>query len=283
MSFRVRAFTKLDPYLKKAQKMIVANDKTIISSAEFSQDKKIIALENTKSSPSIKLSVNPHSDYDDQFGSENVEIKDLELKEREYNCLNGEGILDLKELVKKTESDLLRIPNFGKGSLSHVNKVLQERGLILGFPLQVEEDNEGSQRLIPRSVRNMKIIDMDLSVREKNCFAAEGICDLKTLIQNTPFSLLKIPNFGNKSLRLVIEALRDRGLYLGMNSSFVTWVDSGSHSLAPRSVMNIKVEDMDLTVREGNCFVSEDIYDLKTLVAKKMQTLCESLTLVKSL
>jgi DNA-directed RNA polymerase subunit alpha len=60
-------------------------------------------------------------------------IEELELGVRAYNCLKNANIYTLKDLVSKTESDLLKTKHFGRKSLQQVKHVLDSMGLSLGM------------------------------------------------------------------------------------------------------------------------------------------------------
>ena len=58
-------------------------------------------------------------------------IEDLDLSERPRNCLKRAQINTVKELLTKSEDDLLNITNFGQKSLDEVKQKLDERGYSL--------------------------------------------------------------------------------------------------------------------------------------------------------
>ena len=60
-------------------------------------------------------------------------IEELELGVRAYNCLKNANIYTLRDLVSKTESDLLKTKHFGRKSLQQVKHVLDSMGLSLGM------------------------------------------------------------------------------------------------------------------------------------------------------
>ncbi len=60
-------------------------------------------------------------------------VEELELSVRSANCLKNENIVYIGDLVQKTESELLRTPNFGRKSLNEIREVLIEMGLELGL------------------------------------------------------------------------------------------------------------------------------------------------------
>ena len=66
-------------------------------------------------------------------------VDELELSVRSANCLKNDNIVYIGDLVRKTEAELLRTPNFGRKSLNEIKEVLSEMGLrfgmdILGWP-----------------------------------------------------------------------------------------------------------------------------------------------------
>jgi len=71
----------------------------------------------------------PPEEEDD--GVDSLLIEELDLGVRSYNCLKREGIQTVGDLVNKTESELLNIPNFGRKSIEEVVEKLEERGLAL--------------------------------------------------------------------------------------------------------------------------------------------------------
>jgi len=64
-------------------------------------------------------------------GLEEILIEELELGVRSYNCLKRAGIQTVGELVRKSESELNAIPNFGRKSIEEVEETLRVRGLGL--------------------------------------------------------------------------------------------------------------------------------------------------------
>ena len=83
-------------------------------------------------------------DPEDDYAEEEVEqfsfnknllrkVEELELSVRSANCLKNENIVYIGDLVQKTESELLRTPNFGRKSLNEIKEVLLEMGVELGM------------------------------------------------------------------------------------------------------------------------------------------------------
>jgi DNA-directed RNA polymerase subunit alpha len=64
-------------------------------------------------------------------GLDEILIEELELGVRSYNCLKRAGIQTVGDLVRKSESELNAIPNFGQKSIEEVIETLHARGLDL--------------------------------------------------------------------------------------------------------------------------------------------------------
>lgn len=60
-------------------------------------------------------------------------VDELELSVRSYNCLKNANISSIIELVKKTDSEMLKTRNFGRKSLNEIKEILEEMGLSLGM------------------------------------------------------------------------------------------------------------------------------------------------------
>jgi DNA-directed RNA polymerase subunit alpha len=65
----------------------------------------------------------------------NQSVAELRLSVRAGNCLEGEGILTIRDLVQRNEDQLLEIRNFGETTLAEVREKLATLGLHLGMRL----------------------------------------------------------------------------------------------------------------------------------------------------
>jgi len=80
----------------------------------------------------------------------NQTVQDLDLSVRANNCLESAKIVSVRDLVKKTDADLLKVRSFGKTSLREVKRKLADLGLSLGMDLdavipaadEAEEESE---------------------------------------------------------------------------------------------------------------------------------------------
>jgi DNA-directed RNA polymerase subunit alpha len=62
-----------------------------------------------------------------------MSLAELELSVRATNCLESEGITNVRQLVTKNEDQLLTVRNFGETTLKEVKAKLMEIGLSLGM------------------------------------------------------------------------------------------------------------------------------------------------------
>jgi len=65
-----------------------------------------------------------------------MSIEDLELSVRSFNCLKRAGISTVEDIIKMTESELMKVRNLGKKSLDEVTLKVQ----TLGLEFAKEED-----------------------------------------------------------------------------------------------------------------------------------------------
>src|SRR5437763_5456534 len=86
----------------------------------------------------------------DEFAYQNIErpplprndqldrsVDELELSVRSYNCLKNAGIKSIRDLVQRSEREMLATKNFGKKSLGEIREILQ--GMGLDFGMQFDE------------------------------------------------------------------------------------------------------------------------------------------------
>lgn len=64
-------------------------------------------------------------------------VDELELSVRSANCLKNDNIVYIGDLVRKTEAEMLKTPNFGRKSLNEIKEVLASMGLRFG--MEVDE------------------------------------------------------------------------------------------------------------------------------------------------
>ena len=84
-----------------------------------------------------ELQIEAGGDTPRTASNENLDksVEELELSVRSYNCLKNANIRTIRELVQKTEGEMLKTKNFGRKSLNEIKEILGTMGLSLGMRL----------------------------------------------------------------------------------------------------------------------------------------------------
>lgn len=89
-------------------------------------------------------------------------VDDLELTVRSANCLKGEDIFFIGDLVQRDENSLLRTPNLGKKSLNEIKTILATKDLSLGMKV----DGWPPPDLEPPAI-DSPVLEVDTSEKER--------------------------------------------------------------------------------------------------------------------
>jgi len=73
----------------------------------------------------------PEEEEDQSSKVLDMNIEDLDLSVRSFNCLKRANINTVADLAEKTEEDMMKVRNLGRKSLEEVKKKLEELGLSL--------------------------------------------------------------------------------------------------------------------------------------------------------
>ena len=93
---------------------------------DLKKNNKVIRAEIQKIEAKLKAKANKE---DEDFKKDH--ISNLLFTVRAENCLIGAGIHRISQLIKMTQDDLMRLPNFGKLSLKDVKDTLKANNLSL--------------------------------------------------------------------------------------------------------------------------------------------------------
>lgn len=77
--------------------------------------------------PVVQKIVPAHNEHLDKS------VDELELSVRSYNCLKNSDIKTIRDLVQKSEAEMLKTKNFGRKSLNEIKDILTSMGLGLGM------------------------------------------------------------------------------------------------------------------------------------------------------
>ena len=92
----------------------------------------------------INFDIEPEEEETSEVDEEMLRIKkllkmsvdELELSVRSHNCLKAANIKSIGDLVHRDEQEMLKFRNFGRKSLTELNKILEERGLHFGMNIE---------------------------------------------------------------------------------------------------------------------------------------------------
>lgn len=130
---------------------------------------------------------------------------------------------------QKTDYDRLILEITTDGSvtpedaLSFAAKLLKDYVQLfihLDEEVMVEEEPEEDEEVVrTRDILNMRVDELELSVRSSNCLRAANIQTIKDLVTKTESEMLKYRNFGRKSLNEISSILEEMDLSFGMDIS----------------------------------------------------------------
>ncbi|TYB92338.1 MAG: DNA-directed RNA polymerase subunit alpha [Kosmotoga sp.] len=172
-----------------------------VSELETDQDLEMIYFDGIFS-PVLKVN----------FMSENVRVK----KRTDYDKL----ILEVwtKKSIKPAESlkkatDILKdhfdiITSSLMEELSDTTSFLENKEPII--PEEIQEEEKEEEKVESDSVLSKRIEELQLSVRSLNCLKRDRINTIGDLVGRSESDLLKIRNFGEKSLEEIKKKLKER-------------------------------------------------------------------------
>ncbi|WP_341657559.1 DNA-directed RNA polymerase subunit alpha [Blattabacterium cuenoti] len=136
------------------------------------------------------------------------------------NCRVGQKT-DFENLSLEIKTDGSICP---KSALMEASKILIQYFSIFSYDKigekkqeEINEDKKYDEDFVRmRTLLKFKLSDMDLSVRTKNCLKSASITTIEDLISCSRSDILKMRNFGKKSLDELENKMKEKGLYFGM-------------------------------------------------------------------
>lgn len=161
-------------------------------------------LEKTKQ---LDAAVEALSDGDDVYESIlDTKIVDLGLSARATNCLTRSGIPTLRELVTKSDADLLRVRNLGRHSYEEIVAKLEELGLRI--------KPERSAEPAPGTVLDTPVRELGLSMRSTNILLRADVNTLRDLTNMSEADVAAVRNIGRRGVNEVKAKLAEYNLSL---------------------------------------------------------------------
>ncbi|BBA17295.1 DNA-directed RNA polymerase subunit alpha [Blattabacterium cuenoti] len=137
------------------------------------------------------------------------------------NCRVGQKT-DFENLSLEIKTDGSICP---KSALMEASKILIQYFSIFSYDKigekkqeKINKDKKHNEEFVRiRALLKSKLNDMDLSVRTKNCLESASITTIEDLVSCKRNDMLKMRNFGKKSLDELENKMKEKGLYFGMN------------------------------------------------------------------
>ncbi|MCK4778184.1 MAG: DNA-directed RNA polymerase subunit alpha [Actinomycetia bacterium] len=202
---------------------IKAGDIKILGDAEIVNPEKYIATLNKKGKMNIELRIGYGRGYvasernkqsQDSIGTIPIDSLYSPIKRVTFKVENT-------RVGQRTNYDRLILEVETNGSITPKEAVCMAAKIInehANLFLEQEEDKLGDIFVVDqkegKEILNTPIEDLELSVRSYNCLKREGVDTLDQLIERTEGELLKLRNFGQKSIEEIKEKLAQLELSL---------------------------------------------------------------------
>ena len=140
--------------------------------------------------------------------------KEIPISIRTSNLLKDQGIIFLEQLLEYNEKQLLTFPGSGKGTIKEIENILYDLGFTINSKVNFKHNNDkiyenkdlvasGYEKKLEINILN----NWPISERTYNALKIEEIIYLGDLLSINFNDLLKLRNFGRKSLKEIKEFL----------------------------------------------------------------------------
>ncbi|MCH7803107.1 MAG: DNA-directed RNA polymerase subunit alpha [Acidobacteria bacterium] len=114
----------------------ISPQEAVAQAAKIIKDQLYIFI-NFEEEPEPHEAEEPEEELEGINENLNKSVEELELSVRSYNCLKNANIRNIRELVTKSEADMLKTKNFGRKSLNEIKEILS--GMGLSFAMTVDD------------------------------------------------------------------------------------------------------------------------------------------------
>ena len=167
------------------------------------------------------------SEGDDPADVLNLSIEEIGLSVRSTNCLRAARMKTVGDLLTYSPERLLRLPAFGRTSLEDVEAALRDLGLTLAAqPSTLTQQSRTSSFPRPETGRltdwqkgllTMPVDALRLGTRTRQVAEKIGDGSIGAVVAQTESVLMRLDNFGRRSVVELRAKLASFGLGLGMN------------------------------------------------------------------
>ena len=153
--------------------------------------------------------------------SENLDEKlliniheEIPISIRTSNVLKDQGVIFIEQLLEYTEKQLLTFPGAGKGTIKEIENILYDLGFTINSKVNFRNTNDKTNKdkdlVLSSCEKKLEINilnDWPISERTYNALKSDEIIYLGDLLSINFNDLLKLRNFGRKSLKEIKEFL----------------------------------------------------------------------------
>lgn len=140
--------------------------------------------------------------------------QEIPISIRTSNVLKNQGIIFIEQLLEYTEKQLLTFPGAGKGTIKEIENILYDLGFTINSKVNFklsnyksEENKDSNESKYEKKLKINILNDWPISERTYNALKKEEIIYLGDLLSLNLKDLLKLRNFGRKSLKEIEEFL----------------------------------------------------------------------------
>ena len=180
------------------------------------------------------------------------------LTGRTHITLLEEGIYSIKDLLQKSEQDLLKVPNIGKKEIKEIKDALAQHGFAL----------KPSTEVLDQKVEDY----LDLETRWKNVLPRERIFTMRDLLQRSEQDLLSLWHIGDRYVAALKAQLAQHGLTLGSLKP-ETAKEIEIPPDIPQEVLDQPIDVLELTPRPFNALNAAGIHSIRDLMQRSEQEL----------
>lgn len=141
-----------------------------------------------------------------KYAVENYRVEQKTDYEKLVIEISTDGSIHPKDALKESAKILI-----------HHFMLFSDERITLDADEKFANEEFDEEVLHRRQLLKTKLVDLDLSVRALNCLKAADVDTLGNLVAYNRFDLLKLRNFGKKSLTELDDLLNNMGLNFGMD------------------------------------------------------------------
>ena len=185
------------------------------------------------------------------------------------------GEMTIEELRRMSGRSVFELCDYNKKMFEEIISVLHSHHICLAdYPPVCNMQSYCEQIYSDYSAKISKktIEELEFSVRTYNCLKRAGIDTLAALTQCTEEDIIKVRNMGKRSLDEIVEKLAALGLRL--LDSYNALHECSGESKTDK-VLQLTIEELDLSVRSYNCLKRAGINTVKDLSEKTYEQMLE--------